>query len=157
MKELIAENAKKYADEKADKGNYDYAVGDSVLFCKSALEHAYIDGANFGLAQGIKAKTNITKIQDAPLAGKDIDTTELKELFEACKFAMAMSEKVEKQLRAQIEKLLDWISENGNCCDFCPMTDTCKNDEGTCPYASELQKDETKTTKEWARQKLLKG
>lgn len=59
-------------------------------------------------------------------------------------------------LEKQIEKLLDWISENGNCCDFCPMTDTCRNDEGTCPYVSDLQKDETKTMKEWARQKLLK-
>ena len=59
-------------------------------------------------------------------------------------------------LEKQIEKLLDWISENGNCCDFCPMTETCRNDEGTCPYASELQKDETKTTKEWVKQKLLK-
>ena len=61
-----------------------------------------------------------------------------------------------EQLEKQIEKLLGWISENGNCCDFCPMTDTCRNDEGTCPYANDLQKDETKTTKEWARQKLLK-
>ena len=61
-----------------------------------------------------------------------------------------------KRLQEQIEKLLDWISENSICCDFCPMTVTCINDEGTCPYASELQKDETKTTKEWARQKLLK-
>ena len=47
----IEENAKKYANDKADKGNYDYAVGDNVYFCKSALEHAYIAGSKENIVQ----------------------------------------------------------------------------------------------------------
>lgn len=41
----LEERAKQYVDEKADKGNYDYAVGDNVYFNKSALERAYVAGA----------------------------------------------------------------------------------------------------------------
>ena len=36
---------------------------------------------------------------------KDLQIKELQEEVNACKFAMAMSEKVEKQLREQIEKM----------------------------------------------------
>ena len=43
--EQIKQKAKEYANDKTDKGNYDYAVGDNVYFCKSALEQAYIAGA----------------------------------------------------------------------------------------------------------------
>ena len=41
----IQQKAREYADQKADTGNYDYAVGDQVFFGKSALELAYIAGA----------------------------------------------------------------------------------------------------------------
>ena len=41
-------------------------------------------------------------------------TKELQEEIKACKFAMAMSEKVEKQLREQIEKMKNC----NNCCNF---------------------------------------
>ena len=43
--EELKQKAKDYANNKADKGNYDYAVGDNIYFCKSALEQAYIAGA----------------------------------------------------------------------------------------------------------------
>ena len=43
--EQIKQRAEEYAKGKADKGNYDYAVGDHVYFGMSALEHAYIAGA----------------------------------------------------------------------------------------------------------------
>lgn len=43
--EQIKQKAKKYVNNKADTGNYDYALGDNVLFGKSALEKAYIAGA----------------------------------------------------------------------------------------------------------------
>lgn len=43
--EQIEQKAKKYVNDKADTGNYDYALGDNVLFGKSALEKAYIAGA----------------------------------------------------------------------------------------------------------------
>ena len=43
--EELRQKAEKYANDKADKGNYDYVVGDNVFFGKSALEKAYIAGA----------------------------------------------------------------------------------------------------------------
>ena len=39
------------------------------------------------------------------LEGREVELKELQEELSACKFAMAMSEKVEKQLREQIEKM----------------------------------------------------
>ena len=45
MIEELRQKAEKYANDKADQGNYDYAVGDNVFFGKSALEKAYIAGA----------------------------------------------------------------------------------------------------------------
>ena len=71
---------------------------------------------------------------------------------------LAQSYKEENaELKAQIEKLLDFATERTECCDVCPMTDTCINDEGTCPYASELTAEkEAETTKKWIIEKLLK-
>ena len=48
------------------------------------------------------------------IAGATEATKELQEEIKACKFAMAMSEKVEKQLREQIEKMKNC----NNCCNF---------------------------------------
>lgn len=44
-KEQIEQNAKDYVNDKADKGNYDYAVGQYIFFGKSATEKAYVAGA----------------------------------------------------------------------------------------------------------------
>ena len=48
---------------------------------------------------------------ESELIKRDKLIEELKDDNKACKFAMAMSEKVEKQLREQIEKM--------KCCDNC--------------------------------------
>jgi len=61
------------------------------------------------------------------------------------------SEKV-PMLEAQIEKLIDFVLPKTECCDVCPITDTCINSEGTCPYAGILAKGEEEVTREWLMQ-----
>lgn len=53
------------------------------------------------------------------------------------------------ELEAQIEKLIDFVLSKTDCCDVCPITDTCINSEGTCPYAGILAKGEEEVTREW--------
>ena len=57
-----------------------------------------------------------------------------------------------KELEAQIEKLIDFVLSKTECCDVCPITDTCINSEGTCPYAEILAKGEEEVTREWLMQ-----
>lgn len=40
-----------------------------------------------------------------------------------------------KELKAQIEKMKFFIHSNIDFCTYCPLTNECRNDEGTCPYA----------------------
>ena len=54
------------------------------------------------------------------------------------------------------EKLLDFATERTECCDVCPITDTCVNSEGTCPYAGVLKENEEKVTREWIEQFICK-
>lgn len=56
------------------------------------------------------------------------------------------------ELEAQIEKLIDFTMERTECCDVCPITDTCINSEGTCSYAGILAKGEEEVTREWIMQ-----
>lgn len=57
-----------------------------------------------------------------------------------------------KELKAQIEKLIDFVLSKTECCDVCPITDTCTNSEGTCTYAGILSKGEEEVTREWLMQ-----
>ena len=61
-----------------------------------------------------------------------------------------------KELEAQIEKLIDFVISKTECCDVCPITDTCINSEGTCPYAGILAKGEEEVTREWLMQFISK-
>lgn len=61
-----------------------------------------------------------------------------------------------KELKAQIEKLLDFVVERTVCCDVCPNSDTCRNDEGTCPHAGILKENEEKVTREWILKSITK-
>ena len=70
MTEELRQKAKDYANDKADKGNYDYAVGDNVYFCKSALEQAYIAGAT---ENGIQWHDLRKDPNDLPTTPKDAD------------------------------------------------------------------------------------
>ena len=60
------------------------------------------------------------------------------------------------ELEAQIEKLIDFVLSKTECCDVCPITDTCINSEGTCPYVGILAKGEEEVTREWLMQKIAK-
>lgn len=60
------------------------------------------------------------------------------------------------ELEAQIEKLIDFVLSKTECCDVCPITDTCINSEGTCPYAGILSKGEEEVTREWLMQLILR-
>ena len=61
-----------------------------------------------------------------------------------------------EDLKAQIEKLIDFVLSKIECCDVCPITDTCINSEGTCPYAGILAKGEEEVTREWLMQFISK-
>ena len=60
------------------------------------------------------------------------------------------------ELEVQIEKLIDFVLSKIECCDVCPMTDTCINSEGTCPYVGILAKGEEEVTREWLMQFISK-
>lgn len=66
--------------------------------------------------------------------------------------ALIVSRQLEKriaELEEQNEKLIDFVLSKIECCDVCPITDTCINSEGTCPYAGILAKGEEEVTREW--------
>lgn len=64
--------------------------------------------------------------------------------------------KEKAELKEQIEKLLDFVVERTVCCDVCPSSDTCRNDEGTCPHAGLLKENEEKVTREWILKSITK-
>lgn len=80
----------------------------------------------------------------------------MKALAEAYIKGAEPREKRIAELKAQIEKLIDFVLSKTECCDVCPMTDTCINSEGTCPYAGILAKGEEEVTREWLVQKVAK-
>ncbi len=73
-------------------------------------------------------------------------------LQEAYIAAAKPREKRIAELEAQIEKLIDFVLSKTECCDVCPITNTCINSEGTCPYAGILAKGEEEVTREWLMQ-----
>ena len=60
------------------------------------------------------------------------------------------------ELEEQIEKLIDFVLSKTECCDVCPITDTCNNSEGTCHYVGILSKGEEAVTREWLMQFISK-
>ena len=70
---------------------------------------------------------------------------------ETCQIHLEFAELNQKitALEAQIEKLIDFVLSKTECCDVCPITDTCINSEGTCPYAGILANGEEEVTREW--------
>ena len=86
-------------------------------------------------------------------------TNDFANLYNAyLKGAMEETKELEKEnaeLKEQIEKLIDFVISKTECCDVCPITDTCINSEGTCPYAGILAKNE-EVTREWLMQFILR-
>lgn len=81
--------------------------------------------------------------------------TDYKALKQAYLDSAEPREKRIAELEAQIEKLIDFVLSKTECCDVCPITDTCINSEGTCPYVGILAKGE-EVTREWLMQKIAK-
>ena len=74
--------------------------------------------------------------------------------------ALIVSRQLEKrisELEEQNEKLIDFVLSKIECCDVCPITDTCIISEGTCPYAGILAKGEEEVTRECIMQFICKG
>ena len=90
-----------------------------------------------------------SEVVKAYIAGATEETRELKRELEEERF-------VTKDLKKQIEKLIDFVLSKIECCDVCPITDTCINSEGTCPYAGILAKGEEEVTREWLMQFILR-
>lgn len=67
------------------------------------------------------------------------ENAELKEKIEDFrKFVETLSENHEneiEQYKARIEKMKSFIHSEIDFCVYCPLTNECKNEEGTCPYA----------------------
>ena len=72
--------------------------------------------------------------------------------WEGFNTAKTNMEKRIAELESQIEKLISCFLSKTECCDVCPITDTCINSEGVCPYAGILAKGEEEVTREWLMQ-----
>ena len=46
MKDALKQKAKKYVEEKVDKGNFDVALFGKAYFSESSMEHSLVDFAN---------------------------------------------------------------------------------------------------------------
>ena len=83
-------------------------------------------------------------------------TDKIADIKANCDFAIEGRDIKIKELEQQIEKLLDFVVERTVCCDVCPSSDTCRNDEGTCPHAGLLKENEEKVTREWILKSITK-
>lgn len=91
-------------------------------------------------------------VKQAFLAGYKAKTDEINKIGLALQSDMDKTIEQNIKLEAQIEKLIDFVLSRTDCCDVCPITDTCINSEGTCPYAGILVKGEEEVTREWLMQ-----
>ena len=82
--------------------------------------------------------------------------TPLSPYYDIFCYGIELIEQENEQLKTQIEKLLDFVVECTVCCDVCPSSDTCRNDEGTCPHAGLLKENEEKVTREWILKSITK-
>ena len=90
------------------------------------------------------------------LAGAEPRENKIADIKANCDFAIEGRDIKIKELEQQIEKLLDFVVERTVCCDVCPSSDTCRNDEGTCPHAGLLKENEEKVTMEWILKSITK-
>lgn len=49
------------------------------------------------------------------------------------------------------EKMKNFIYEEIDFCSYCPQTESCKNDEGTCPYAGISKEEQKKMLMDWIK------
>jgi hypothetical protein len=95
-------------------------------------------------------------IVDAYIAGAKQETALLSQhIIDLQKDKGNLTDRV-RELEQQIEKFIDFVLSKTECCDVCPITDTCINSEGTCPYAGILAKGEEEETRKWLMQFISK-
>lgn len=88
------------------------------------------------------------------IAELEAENEQIKNSDTLCKLIGEQKRKI-TELEAQIEKLIDFVLSKTECCDVCPITDTCINSEGTCSYTGILAKGE-EVTREWLMQFISK-
>ena len=92
---------------------------------KKSIEQAYLDG----LAEGRKEKC-LEQNKDGTIRPCEV----MKE---------------NEELKAQIEKMKNFIFEEVDFCSYCPLTNECENNEVTCPYAYATEEEQKKILAEW--------
>lgn len=138
----------------------------SQLDLERLVKQAYLAGATEAtkeLQEQNKHLYNDLTCTTAELTEKDKQIEELKKQLaitehdrEHNDYELAETYKKIAELETQIEKLIHFVLIKTDCCDVCPITDTCINSEGTCPYASILSKDEEAVTRKWLIQNISK-
>ncbi|MCR5218608.1 hypothetical protein [Treponema sp.] len=124
LKEELEKEARAYTDNKADKGNYDYAVGDNVYFSKSAVEHAYVAGAE---PREKRITEIIQEANDRYRACQKIDDKQNKEILDL-KVRIKELEKENTELKTQIEEMkrdtrtnIKWADQHKNNQMYCKL------------------------------------
>lgn len=139
---MTKEELKKEAEEKAgiyfDSLDYDHGNVSDTPFSSYDVYTAYKKGA---LDFAEPREKQIERLS------KEVDDSENMKATLESRIA---------DLQAQIEKLIDFVLSKIECCDVCPITNTCINSEGTCPYAGILAKGEEEVTREWLMQFISK-
>ena len=134
---MTKEELEKEATEYAQK----LGVKDFIAKPKEIVAYfGYLAGAEFGYN---KATEELNKLREEVLYANTHC------LYSDCETV--------KRLKAQIDKLIDFVLSKTECCDVCPITDTCTNSEGTCPYVGILAKGEEEVTREWILKSITKG
>ena len=95
------------------------------------------------------------EIAEKRITELEAENEQIKNSDTLCKLIGEQKRKI-VELEAQIEKLIDFVLSKTECCDVCPITDTCINSEGTCPYTGILAKGEEEVTREWLMQFISK-
>ena len=111
-----------------------------------AIELGLAEGRKEGFDEGYKKATERayerqqdlteTFIRDGEQIkklGEEIAT--LKDQKENIELAINESEEFIAELKEQIEKMKAYLHSKMDFCTYCPLTNECENEEGTCPYA----------------------
>ena len=98
-------------------------------------------------------ENNVGILYKKSYADLEKENAELKEYAEKLSEQHAdewqKQQEVITELKAQIEKMKNFIFEEIDFCFYCPLTDTCINNEGTCPYANITEEEQKKLLSKW--------
>lgn len=80
-----------------------------------------------------KLEYAVMKALEKGLAKENAELTETASVTQLMELIQVRQENAEQ--KAQIEKMKSFIHSEIDFCMYCPLTNECRNDEGTCPYA----------------------